>query len=225
MSVYAFVFARGGSKGLPGKNIKPLAGVPLLGHAIRLAQQIKTVKRVFVSTDCDEIAAVAECFSADVIRRPAHLAADDAAEWFAWQHAVEHVQQNVGEFDVFLSLPTTSPLRSQQDVERCLAALDESADAVVTVTPASRSPYFNMVTVADDGLTEVVLRDANISRRQDAPVVYDMTTVAYVTRPTFILSGSGVFSGRVKSVVVPKERAVDIDDSFDFAIAEALYKE
>lgn len=225
MSVYAFVFARGGSKGLPGKNIKPLGGIPLIGHSIRLAQQLDTVEKIFVSTDCDQIADVARSFSAAVIKRPEALASDTASEWLAWQHAIEFVRGQGLSFKTFLSLPATSPLREKEDVERCLSELDEHADMVVTVTPAARSPYFNMLVRADDGISEVMLKSENIRRRQDAPLGYDMSTVAYVARPEFILSNTGVFSGRVKSVIVPKERAVDIDDEYDFRVAEALYKE
>ncbi|MBF8669045.1 acylneuraminate cytidylyltransferase family protein [Pseudomonas putida] len=225
MKIYAFIFARGGSKGLPGKNIKLLGGVPLIGHSIRLAQKINLVEKVFVSTDCDQIAKVAEEFSAEVIRRPDELASDTASEWFAWQHAINELCSRGERFDVFLSLPATSPLRAKEDVERCIAELDECTDMVVTVTPAARSPYFNMLVRDENGRSEVMLRNDSIRRRQDAPVAYDMTTVAYVSRPDFILNSAGLFSGCVKSVVVPKERAVDIDDGFDFMVAEALYQE
>ena len=224
MSVYAFIFARGGSKGLPGKNIKLLGGIPLIGHAILLAQQIAAIKKVYVSTDSEEIANVAKSFSAEVIKRPDDLASDNASEWLAWQHAIQFLNDRGEYFDVFLSLPTTSPLRGIEDVEQCLATLSDDADVVVTVAHAARSPYFNMLTRSDDGTSEVIMQSETIRRRQDAPAVYDMTTVAYVTRPDFILRNVGIFAGKVKSVIVPKERAIDIDDSFDFSIAEALYK-
>lgn len=225
MSIYTFIFARGGSKGLPGKNIKLLGGIPLIGHSINLARQISGIKKIFVSTDSDEIAAVSESFSVEVIKRPEELASDTASEWLAWQHAIQYLHARGESFDVFLSLPTTSPLRGTTDVEQCLAALDERTDMVVTVTPAARSPYFNMVVRGEDGYSEVVIHDDTIRRRQDAPTVYDMSTVAYVSRPEFILNHSGVFAGNVKSVIVPKDRAVDIDDNFDFMVAEALYRE
>lgn len=224
MNVYAFVFARGGSKGLPGKNIKLLGGIPLLGHSILLAQRIEAVRKVIVSTDSAAIAAVAEQFGAEVIRRPEELATDSAPEWLAWQHAIRHLQERGQAFDVFLSLPATSPLRSIEDVQHCLAALDERTDVVVAVTPAARSPYFNMVTRDEDGYAEIMIRRPDIRRRQDAPEAFDMTTVAYVSRPSFILSAPALFAGRVRSTIVPKERAIDVDDHFDFRVAEALYR-
>lgn len=219
---FAFVFARGGSKGLPGKNIKELGGIPLLAHSIRLAKTIELVERVFVSTDDAQIAAVATQFGADVIDRPAALATDTSSEWLAWQHAVEHVRGLGLNFDVFLSLPATSPLRNAQDVCNCLEALQADTDVVITVTPSARSPYFNMVSTDAAGLAHVVLGATEFKRRQDVPPVYDITTVAYVARPDFILTHERLFEGRVRPVVIPKERSVDIDDEFDFKLAQVL---
>lgn len=224
MSVFAFTFARGGSKGLPGKNIKELGGIPLIAHSLLLARRMPAIDGVFVSTDCDEIARVAREQGAEVIMRPAELATDNAPEWLAWQHAIRHVQDSGRSFDVFLSLPSTSPLRSEVDVNACIASLDGDTDVVITVTPASRNPYFNMVVRDAEGGSRIVLGEANTARRQEAPEVFDITTVAYVARPSFILNHKKLFDGRVKSVVVPKERAVDIDDAVDFQLAEILYK-
>ena len=219
---FAFIFARGGSKGLPGKNIKELGGIPLLAHGIRLAQAIDRVERVFVSTDDAQIAAVGTQFGVDVIDRPAALATDTASEWMAWRHAIEHVRALGLDFDIFLSLPATSPLRNAQDVVNCLDALQADTDAVITVTPSARSPYFNMVSTDAAGLAHIVLGAAEFKRRQDVPQVYDITTVAYVARPDFILTHERLFEGRVRPVVVPKERAVDIDDDYDFKLAQVL---
>lgn len=221
---FAFIFARGGSKGLPGKNIKELGGIPLLAHGIRLAQAMERVERVFVSTDDAQIAAIATQFGAEIIERPAALATDTASEWTAWQHAIEYVRALGIDFDVFLSLPATSPLRNAQDIVNCLDALQPDTDIVITVTPSARSPYFNMVSTDAAGLAHVVLGTAEFKRRQDVPPVYDITTVAYVARPDFILTQERLFAGRVRPVVVPKERAVDIDDEYDFKLAQVLLK-
>lgn len=225
MRTFAFIFARGGSKGLPGKNILPLGGIPLMAHGIQLAQTMQQVERVFVSTDNAEIAEVTRQYGAEVIDRPPELATDTASEWLAWRHAINYVRETLKlNFDTFLSLPATSPLRNEHDVCSCLDALHENVDVVITVTPSARSPYFNMVSEDNDGYSHVVLGDIKFERRQDVPKVYDVTTVAYVTRPDYILTNGGLFEGRVKSIVVPKERAVDIDDEFDFRVAEALLK-
>jgi CMP-N-acetylneuraminic acid synthetase len=221
---FAFIFARGGSKGLPGKNTMELGGIPLLAHGIRLAQSMERIERVFVSTDDDQIADVAKRFGAELISRPKELATDTASEWMAWQHAIAHVRSLGLDFDVFLSLPATSPLRNAFDVDRCLDALQLDTDVVITVTPSARSPYFNMVSADAAGFVHVVLGAAEFQRRQDVPPVYDITTVAYVSRPDFILNHERLFDGRVRPVMVPKERAVDIDDEYDFKMAQALLK-
>lgn len=225
MRTFAFVFARGGSKGLPRKNIRQLRGVPLVGHAINLAKQLDSVEEIFVSTDSSEIREVAESLNATVIQRPKRLAQDTSAEWAAWQHGIEWVRRHYGDFDVFLSLPATSPLRNLSDVKNCLNSLDSSTDFVVTMTPAKRTPWFNMVGPTDGGFVELLSGvNTQIVRRQDAPTVYDLTTVAYVARPNFVLLNSGIWTGKVRGVVIPPERAIDIDTELDFRIAEFVWE-
>jgi CMP-N-acetylneuraminic acid synthetase len=223
MTVYAFIFARGGSQGLPHKNIKLLGGIPLIAHSIKMAQQVDAVKKVYVSTDSDEIAAVAASYSAEIIKRPPELATSTAPEWLAWQHAIAFLKAKGEFFDVFLSLPATSPLRIKVDVEECLKRLTDDTDVVITVTPSSRSPYFNMVIREESGECRLVNDGSVYNRRQDVPCTYDITTVAYALRPSYILEKNSLLSGRVNSVVVPKHRAVDIDDAFDFMVAETLF--
>lgn len=224
----AFVFARGGSKGLPRKNVKPLAGTPLIGHAVKTALATRGISRCIVSTDDAEIAETARAFGAEIpFMRPAELATDQASEWLAWRHAISFLKERGEPLDVFVSVPTTAPLRLPDDVEACLADFAKGgADIVVTVTEARRSPYFNMLTVAEDGRAELVIKpEAEVVRRQAAPKVYDMTTVAYVADPAYILRAKGVLEGRVRAVVIPPERAVDIDTELDFRFAELLMAE
>jgi len=222
----AFIFARGGSKGVPGKNIKSLGGKPLIAYSIEIALACPGIESVIVSTDDAEIAKVACQYGAEVpFRRPAELATDTASEWQAWQHAIEWVRQNRGEFDLFVSLPATAPFRSVSDVQNCIAVLrdDAQADIAIAVKEAERSPFFNMVYLDDDGFARLLIPPADaITRRQDAPLVYDITTVAYVTRPEFVLNSTGLFEGRVKAIAVPAERSLDIDTPYDFMLAEAI---
>ncbi|HFQ4952836.1 TPA: acylneuraminate cytidylyltransferase family protein [Vibrio vulnificus] len=220
----AFIFARGGSKGLPRKNIKLLAGKPLLQYSIDTALATASIEHVFVSTDDSEIADVARASGAIVIERPADLASDTSPEWLSWRHAIEWVQARYGEFDGFISLPATSPLRSIDDVEGAINKLfTTEADICISVTPASRSPFFNMVKQTETGMVELVNKpQGEVARRQDAPAVFDITTVVYATTPHFVLNHYGIFSGKVTSIEVPKERAVDIDDIYDFKLAQAI---
>lgn len=223
MRTVAFVFARAGSKGLLGKNLRLLAARPLIAHSIDVAKKVVSPADVYVSTDSEEIASAARDSGAKVIPRGSELAGDDSPEWDAWVHAVEWVLAHVGPFDRFLSLPPTAPLRSVSDVENALAALDNRSDFVVTMTKAARSPWFNMVHDTADGLRTVLDGgEKRISRRQDAPTVYDLTTVAYVTRPQFILENKSYWDGRVTGVEIPPERALDIDSQLDLDFAEFL---
>lgn len=226
MKNIAFIFARGGSKGLPGKNIKPLLGKPLIQYSIDTAQSCPSIQAVFVSTDDPDIAEKAVEHGATVIPRPPGLATDTSPEWLSWRHAVEWVTSRHGEFDNFVSIPATSPLRSARDVEDAISKLIlRSADVCISVTPSSRNPYFNMVERDKNGSVKLLKTSRNkVSRRQDAPEVYDVTTVVYVTTPSFILKNDAIFSGKVTSIVVPKVRSVDIDDIYDFWLAENILK-
>lgn len=228
MRTIAFIFARGGSKGVLGKNIKLLDGKPLIAHSIDVAKACASIETVIVSTDDAAIAAAALEHGAEVpFLRPTELATDSSPEWLAWRHAIEWVQKDRGGFDVFVSLPPTSPFRNVEDVESCIGALaeDAAADITITVKDADRSPYFNMVALDSQGYASLVIKPtASITRRQDAPAVYDITTVAYAARPSFILKANGIFEGRIKTIKVPPERALDIDTPYDFMLAEAIAK-
>lgn len=225
MKTVAFIFARGGSKGLPGKNLISLDGKPLLGHSIDLAKKIDEVSEIFVSTEDDSIAKVGEEFGAQVILRPKYLAEDNSPEWLSWKHAILDLKDKNFEFNKFLSIPTSAPLRNVNDVQSCLDLLDSSVDVVITITESHRSPYFNMVNIQRDGYVKLLSEDGTIySQRQDAPKSYDLTTVAYVSTPDFILSSESLFEGRVKAVSIPRERAVDIDSEMDLIFAETMIK-
>ncbi len=226
MKAVAFIFARGGSKGLPGKNIRPLGGKPLIAWSIEHALSVKRVERVIVSTDSEEIAAVARDFGAEVpFMRPSELAQDTSPEWLAWRHALNYLRESTGVLpEVMVSVPTTAPLRLTVDIENCLDEYEKgNVDMVITVTEAHRSPYFNMVKTKADGTVGLVNPPQSaIARRQDAPVVYDMATVCYVANSEFVMTHNATFEGKVKAVHVPTERAIDIDTLLDFQIAESL---
>jgi N-acylneuraminate cytidylyltransferase len=120
-------------------------------------------------------------------------------------------------------LPTTAPLRDCIDVENCLDEYEKGdVDVVITVTESHRNPYFNMVKNDNNGYSSLVFSGENISRRQDAPLVYDMTTVSYVLNPEYIKKSKSLFGGRIRSVKIPIERAIDIDTELDFIMAESI---
>ena len=225
--IVGFIFARGGSQGIPGKNIRLLAGKPLIAYAIETALQSGFIDRVVVSTDDEKIAQIAQDFGAEVpFVRPKELAQNKSPEWLAWQHAIRTLkeQDKYRELGVFVSIPPTAPLRATEDVDNAIQTfLESDADIVITAKKAGRHPSFNMITLDEQNCANLVLPlDKQIIRRQDALPVYDMTTVAYAANPQFIVEGKSIFDGKVKSVIIPEERAIDIDTELDFQFAEYL---
>jgi len=226
MDTVAFIFARSGSKGLPRKNILNLAGKPLLAWAVEQAKAVPRIRRVIVSTDSHEIADIGKKYGAEVpFLRPKEFATDEAPEWLAWRHALSWLKNDEGRLpDAMVSVPPTSPLRSPKDIEACLDEFVKGdVDAVITTVEASRNPYFNMVTIDSlGGVKLFAVSEKTANRRQDVQNVFDVTTVAYVTDPKFVLSQSNLFSGRVRAIKIPRERGWDIDSPLDFKIAEFL---
>ena len=218
----AFIFARGGSKGIVGKNLVLFNGKPLIAQSILVAKKLKCIEKIYVSTDSEEIANVSLDYGATIIKRPNHLATDTSPEWLSWQHAIKKAIKEDGEFDRFISLPTTSPLRTESDVQNCLDALNSQIDFVITATVSKRSPWFNMVQIDDSGLTELIYKNYSCKRRQDAPSSYDMTTVAYVSSPNFVLNKNTIWDGKVATIIIPPERAIDIDTQIDLEFAQFL---
>jgi len=221
--IFSFVFARGGSKGIPKKNLLEIDGIPLVGHSINMSKSINNVERTFLSTDCDQIANAGEKYGAEIIKRPKNLAEDDSPEWLAWIHAINFAKLAYGDFDVFLSLPTTSPLRATIDVKNCLEKITHpNIDAVITICESNRSPWFNMVKKDNEKLS-LLISENKIYRRQDSPISYDITTLAYVLKTDFIRVANNIWEGNVVGVEIPRERSIDIDNYLDYEIANYLY--
>jgi N-acylneuraminate cytidylyltransferase len=223
--VLGAIFARGGSKRVPRKNLRPLAGKPLIAHTIEAARASAHIERVVVSTDDDEIAEVSEEWGAEVpFRRPADLAGDDAPEHMAWQHAITEINANpdFAEIRAFVCLPTTAPLRAVEDVDRCIGRfLEGDADIVITVASTKQSPYYNMVVLDGEGYARKVIESpATVSRRQAFPEVFAISTVAYAADPQFVLDSVTYFDGRIAAVEVPEERSLDIDTEADLEYAD-----
>lgn len=227
MTVHGAIFARGGSKGVPGKNLRLVGGRSLLAHAVITGQEAAQVDSVLVSTDADEISAEAAALGAEVpFRRPIELSRDDSPEWDAWKHLARHlINHGAAESDLLVSIPPTSPLRIPGDIDEAISAFqDGSFDVVLAVSESTRSPWFNMVTRGASSRVELAASVKNnpIDRRQDAPPVFNITTVVYVTTLGFVCRASRMFDGTVGSITVPPERAIDIDTELDLEIADCL---
>ncbi|MDC0426660.1 acylneuraminate cytidylyltransferase family protein [Pelagibacteraceae bacterium] len=223
--IIPFIFARGGSKGLKKKNLLKFNKSSLLGNAILQAKKVKYAKEVYVSTDSLKIKNEALKYKAQVpFIRPKHLSTDSVAEIYAWRHAINFLNKKLNIYpDYIVSVPTTSPLRKVSDINKCLAlAIKKKLDVVFSITESAKNPFFNMLIERGKKKQLILKKNKKITRRQDAPKCYDMTTVCYVFKPNYIKKNFNLFAGKVGYVKVPKERAIDIDDKWDYKIATAL---
>ena len=225
MRTIASICARGGSVGVPRKNLKSLLGRPLIAYTIEQAIAVESIDAVYVSTDDPEIAEVAARYGAAVpFLRPAEFATNTAAKIPVIQHLCEWVGSNVGAFDRIVDLDPTSPLRTVEDIEACLALLDGRTDVVITAFESEKNPYFNMVERKPDGNIGLVCRGSGpVVARQLAPAVYSMNGSVYVWHRHTL--AQGLWNGRARMHVMPRERSIDIDSPLDFRIVEMLMVE
>jgi CMP-N,N'-diacetyllegionaminic acid synthase len=224
--VVGAVCARGGSKGVPRKNLRSLLGKPLIAHAIECAKACPVLQRIVVSTDDPEIAEVARQHGAEVpFIRPSHLAQDDTSKWAVFQHLVEALENADGEHvDVLVDLDAGVPLRNPSDIDGSVnQLLSGTADIVATAYEADRNPYFNMVELKADGFVQIVKSpQAPIVYRQAAPPVYSLSPAVYAIRRDTLWKYSHWSEARLQIYRLPRERAIDIDSELDFRLAEFL---
>ena len=228
MNYLGLICARAGSKGVINKNIRIINNHPLIAWTIKLGNNIKRLDNLIVSTEDKKIQEISKQYGAEVLfTRPQELSLDDTPEWLVWQHALEFIEKNdYNKIDALVVLPTTSPLRAEEDIEKAINIFEEEeCDAVISVKNASRNPYFNMTKVNSDGFSEIVSKsNYNIFNRQSAPKIYDMTTVVYVVSANHIKTNQHLFEGTIKQIIIPDQRAIDIDSELDFDIAEMILK-
>jgi CMP-N,N'-diacetyllegionaminic acid synthase len=220
------ICARGGSKGVPGKNIRPLLGLPLIAHTIAQAKATHLFSHVAVSSDSDEILETAKNYGADIaIKRPAELATDTAGKMPAIAHAVQSVEDMTGEnYDILVDLDATSPLRLPLDISACVALQQSSgASSIITGSNAHRSPYFNLVECDATGIARLSKSlPKGIARRQDSPPCFDMNASIYVWKRDLLKQDPRVFYDDTRLYEMPRERSFDIDDELDFALVELI---
>jgi N-acylneuraminate cytidylyltransferase len=223
----ATICARGGSKGLPGKNVLPFAGLPLIAHSIRQALACPLIEGVYVSTDDPAIAQLARAHGAHVpYLRPAELATDSAGKLPAIEHLVVHLEASGLRIASVVDLQPTSPLRSAQDLLAALALRDR-ASLVVSVTQPSHNPYYTLVETTPEGGLRLskTLEAGEAVARQAVPVVWGLNGAIYVWRRDALTRAvqDGFWRVDMYPLVMPRERSIDIDDRFDFDTAEWLY--
>lgn len=226
MKVFCFIFARRGSKRLKNKNLRLLDFKPLIMHSYNIAKKIRIINKIFVSTDCNKIKFFSKKNNLEVIHRPRFLATDKSDELLSWQHAIKFVEKKYGKFDIFLSLPTTSPLRTTYDVYRIIKALNKF-DLSIGITKSIKNPYFNMVKVNKKNICKKIFPKKNFYRNQDTPEVFDVTTVGYAAKPKYIISlkkNQNLFSGKVVATKLSRINSIDIDDKYDLDLANYYFK-
>lgn len=220
------ITVRAGSKGVPGKNLRIVAGVPLFGHSVQQAVASGLFDEVVVTTDSQEILDLAPSFGATgIVVRPPHMATDTAGKVQAIAHAVLETEARLGvRFETSVDLDATSPLRTVDDIIAAVALFDSAdVDSLITGTEARRNPYFNLVELQPDGTVAVSKKpDDAVLRRQDAPRSFDMNGSIYVWKRDSLIENPVVFFPSTILYEMPPERSQDIDSEYDFAVVQWL---
>ena len=215
--------ARGGSKGIPHKNIKPLAGKPLIGYSIDVARQLSADDDICLTTDDPDIAATAESMGLNVpFLRPASLATDTCGTYEVLIHALDFYRDRGIDYDTLVLLQPTSPMRTADDVRAAMALYSPDIDMVVTVKEAASNPYYNCYETDNDGFLHISKGDGGYTRRQDAPKVWEYNGAVYVINVESLRRMPLSAFTRRRMSVMPAERSVDLDTPVDWLIAEKL---
>lgn len=224
------ICARGGSKGVKGKNIRFLAGKPLIYYTIEQAKKWGGGKHIIVSTDSEEIAKVAkDCGARVPFLRPTELASDTSGKIPAIRHALITSEKIYAEnYGIVMDLDVTSPIRKVSDLDNAYKLfLEKKPKTLLSVVPAHRNPYFNMVEVSSDGRAYVCKSRKEFTRRQDIPEVYDANAAIYLYERDYLLDENNkiVLSDNSIIYLMDPISAIDIDSELDFKYIEFLVKE
>lgn len=222
MRVIAVIPARGGSKSVPGKNIKLLSGKPLLQWSIEIGKSVAYIDRVIVSTDDEQIAKIARGCGAEVYSRPAHLATDEALVIDALRDLIKTLRGEGENGGIMVLLEPTCPLRAAEDVIACLELLGQGYDSAATFTEAALNPH--RAWKIDASRPEVFIPGAiPWTPRQKLPKAYQLNGAVYAFKMSLLdAEEKGLLLGKPGAVVMPPGRSVDIDDELDFAVVETL---
>lgn len=227
MKTVAIIPARGGSKGLKRKNILPLLKIPLIAYSIKSGINSTNIDMVIVSTEDEEIARVSKEAGADVpFMRPFELAADDTPTLDVLKYTIEMLEERLGErIDNIVLLQPTSPLRNDLHIDEAFKIfLNNGRKPVVSVTEAKTHP--NMVKkIENNQLVNFLETGETVTRRQDLTKVYELNGAIYITTRDIIMNENRIYGDEVYPYQMEKKYSVDIDDRFDFLLAELLMKE
>lgn len=232
MTVLAVICARGGSAGLPGKNIRHLLGKPLIGWSIEQALATTEIDRIVVSTDSAAIAVAARQAGAEVpFMRPAELAGPAVGKFQVWQHALAACEAHYREkYEAVVDLDCTNPLRDPADVSGAIAQFRagqiRGVDAVFSICEARKNPYFNLVEPDSGGALRMSKTlGPTVLSRQAAPPVFEHVASIYVLAPDYLRRANHLLDGHAEGYDIGQAKSFDIDSEFDFAIVEMLMRQ
>ena len=221
-SLLAIIPARGGSKGIPGKNIKALNGRPLIYYTLDAASSVVPSENICISTDSDEIIRVVREYGLDVpFKRPSNLATDTAGSYEVILHAIEFYEKRGMQYDSIVLLQPTSPFRTGKHVRQAHALYQSDLDMVASVKIAHANPYFTLFEENTAGFLSRS-KTGSFTRRQDCPVVYEFNGAIYIMNVQSLKKGSHTSFSRIKKYVMTEEDSLDIDTNFDWMIAESI---
>lgn len=225
--ILGVITARGGSKGIPGKNVKELCGKPLIAHTVLATKQSKYLTRTIVSTDYENIAEVAKKYGGDVpFLRPPDLAGDKSTSIAVVQHAISWLKEHNGEeYDYLMILQPTSPMRTATDIDECIKLIvDSGADSVMSMYELIDFSLKKLKRI-EDGVILPLLDDEGrtSSMRQDLGKTYKRNCAVYLTKVEHIMKGD-LFGPVSRAYIIPEERSMDINKPIDFEFAEFLGK-
>lgn len=227
--ILGITLARGGSKSVPKKNIRPLLGIPLIAYTIAEAKKSKFITRYIVSTDSEEIKQVAIQYGAEVpFLRPANLATDNATSSDALQHAVDWVEKDEGQqYDFVVELMCTNPMKTVDDIDAAIEKLmDTGADSVIGVNRLEDHHPARIKKIVNDRIVDFCVPETS-SRRQDlTPIAFIRNGSIYaMTRDVLVVRGKRFGTENSRPHVMPEERSINVDTPLDFLIAEILLRE
>ena len=226
MNALYIIPARGGSKGIPHKNIKELNGKPLICYSIDVARKLTTDDNICVTTDDDDIIKVVEDYGLKVpFKRPEELASDQAGTYEVIMHARNHYAAKGTYYDTIILLQPTSPFRKADDVKRCIEAYSDKYEMIVSVKSASSNPYYDCFELNNQGYLYQSKGDGNYQRRQDAPKVYEYNGAVYIMDVEALRKCSYNSFTKIGAIEMDEMSSLDLDTMLDWKFAELLINE
>ncbi|MDP7367439.1 MAG: acylneuraminate cytidylyltransferase family protein [Candidatus Pacebacteria bacterium] len=226
--ILAVITARGGSKGIPGKNIKILGDKPLIAYTIEVAKKSDLISNLIVSTDDEETADISKRYEADVpFIRPEELSQDDTPHLLVMQHAIKFMEDKLGiTFDYVVILQPTSPFRTKEDLDNTIQKLiDTSADSAVSLVEIEENHPMKIKKIEGNRVLPYSVEEVFGTRRQDLPVAYKRNSAVYVMKRDLIMKDNELYGAYITGHIVPKERSIDIDTPLDWIKAEYMLGE